>query len=205
MNYLFLNFLFFGFSRADFSQLEEMWSNMTNSDVANFIMLMPRAAKLNIPGLDKLQGYGCWCMLGDNVSFKGRSGPVDFIDDACRIMQHGFECAVLDTPGCVPWEIKYESHSFNPVADEIYLPCYENNRGNDCATAACIIEANFLSNIFKAFFQMGQRPANAFVHKNGFNHDQNCPFSPMKASWSAGDKECLELIRIDFRLCQKMV
>merc|ERR1712046_104075 len=105
-------------------------------------------------------------------------------------MQHSFECAVLDNPGCVPWEVKYASHSFNPVADEIYLPCYENNKGNDCATAACIIEANFLSNIFKAFFQMGQRPLAQFVHKNGFDQDQKCPYSPMKASWSAGDKEC---------------
>ena len=105
MKQFFLIAKLLGLSQANFSNLESMWSNMTDSDVANFIMLMPRAANLNIPGLDKLKGYGCWCMLGDNVSFRGRSGPVDFIDNACKVMQHGFECAVLDTPGCVPWDI----------------------------------------------------------------------------------------------------
>jgi len=105
-------------------------------------------------------------------------------------MQHGFECAVLDTPGCVPWDISYESHSFSPTAENVHLPCYENNAGDECKTAACIIEANFLANIFKAFFQMRQRPADMFIHKNGFDPENSCPYSAMKPSWSAGDKEC---------------
>ena len=60
--------------------------------------------------LQYLQEYGCWCYF-DDIYKKGRGNPVSMIDSACKQLQHGYECAVLDGnlegDSCVPWKVRY--------------------------------------------------------------------------------------------------
>merc|ERR1711887_431000 len=57
----------------------------------------------NIANVNK---YGCWCYFDDDVG-NGRGDPVDLVDQECRNLHRGYECAIADIPGCTPWQVTY--------------------------------------------------------------------------------------------------
>ena len=55
-----------------------------------------------------LDEYGCWCYFYENVG-RGKGAAVDEIDEFCKTLHEGYECAIRDSEEvgetCVPWEV----------------------------------------------------------------------------------------------------
>ena len=58
--------------------------------------------------LANVNNYGCWCYFDDQVG-NGKGEPMDLIDAECRNLHRGYECAVADINGCVPWTQLYSA------------------------------------------------------------------------------------------------
>merc|ERR1711937_520262 len=56
--------------------------------------------------------YGCWCYFDDEHG-RGKGQPQDAIDEMCKVLADGYECAMRDAEDegttCVPWEVEYVS------------------------------------------------------------------------------------------------
>jgi len=96
--------------------------------------------------------YGCWCYFGDDHG-RGKGQPQDAIDEMCKVLADGYECAMRDAEDegttCVPWEVEYTSAiggSDVGIAGE----CAQNNPDSNCAARACTIEGAFIANLLDA-------------------------------------------------------
>ena len=58
--------------------------------------------------LDDVNEYGCWCYFGDKHG-AGKSQPVNELDEHCKQLHEGYECAMLDDADedCSPWTVSY--------------------------------------------------------------------------------------------------
>ena len=74
----------------------------------------------------RIQEYGCWCFF-DELHGKGKSSPVDELDRLCMVLAEGYDCAMIDDEGCIPWEVDYVG---GPIGNSIVGDCEEKNRGN---------------------------------------------------------------------------
>ena len=133
--------------------------------------------------------YGCWCYFGGDHG-RGKGQPVDAIDEMCKILSDGYECAMRDAEEegttCVPWEVSYQSAlggSGLSTAEE----CFNVNAGNNCAARACTIEGSFVANLLDAFTSgSGLSPLN--YHSNGFDQPTQC--ATKKNGGGPTNKEC---------------
>merc|ERR1719216_585551 len=53
-----------------------------------------------------VRNYGCWCYFDDENNDgrldAPRGPPVDYLDEMCRSLHQGYECAIMDLPnGCL--------------------------------------------------------------------------------------------------------
>merc|ERR1712079_465815 len=60
--------------------------------------------------INGMNEYGCWCYFYDDHG-RGKGTPVDAIDEMCKTLHEGYECAMRDAEDegstCVPWEVDY--------------------------------------------------------------------------------------------------
>jgi len=125
--------------------------------------------------INGLNEYGCWCYFYEDHG-RGKGQPVDAIDEMCKILHDGYECAMRDAEDegttCVPWEVTYVSAvggSGLSIAEE----CSSVNSGNNCAARACTVEGTFVANLLDVFLNGGSIN-NDNRHSNGFDVAASC-------------------------------
>ena len=95
------------------------------------------------------RNYGCWCDLDDAQRRQSKGQPVNALDQACRDLQHAYDCISIDMGNC-------NARTAN-VTDDYVLPltaispimnpkqqCQQYNKGNTCGMRICQVEAEFL-------------------------------------------------------------
>lgn len=124
----------------------------------------------------QIDGYGCWCYFEENHG-RGKSQPVNDVDSYCKQLHEGYDCAMIDAEEsgleCVPWESDYNSSPSSE--DTLVSDCIRKNPDDECAKAACIVEGNFISKVFRAFISGTSEHSSTFLHSEGFIVDDNCP------------------------------
>lgn len=124
--------------------------------------------------LRQINEYACWCYF-DEYFGAGKGQPMDGLDESCKTMAEGYQCAMMDAEEegmtCIPWEVDYTAADF--LADDINQGCIQNNPGNKCAQRACSIEGSFIANMFSFFFSGGATNL-SYLHANGFNPKDSC-------------------------------
>jgi len=133
--------------------------------------------------------YGCWCYFGDDHG-RGKGQPIDAIDEMCKVLADGYECAMRDAENegttCVPWEVEYAS-AVGGIGQSLAEECADINPGSNCAARACTIEGAFVANLLDAFVSgNGLSPLN--YHANGFDQPTTC--ATKKNGGGPTNKEC---------------
>merc|ERR1712146_43960 len=72
-----------------------------------------RAFNSQVSGtINNINEYGCWCYFSEDFG-RGKGQPVGSIDEMCKVLAGGYECAMRDAEDegttCVPWEVTYVS------------------------------------------------------------------------------------------------
>merc|ERR1712048_97810 len=133
-----------------------------------------------------INGYGCWCYF-DSIG-KGKSEPPDEIDGYCKTLQQGYECAAMDTAGCIPYEVTYQKPpSMFGLSDPstVKTTCEGLNTGDQCAIDACAAETWFILNMMNANSVVND--ANKHPSNGGtFDVSTSCPIQ----TGTSGDKTC---------------
>jgi len=128
---------------------------------------------------EEFNGYGCWCYF-DELHGKGKSHPVDQMDAFCKTLAEGYDCIQMDEEEegsigedgpCTPWEVFYLPAS---IGDTVVEQCNDRNGENTCAARACIVEMQFVTNVFRFVISGGAMDSNN-KHDNGFSVEENCP------------------------------
>ena len=87
--------------------------------------------------------YGCWCYFEENF-VKGKGKPQDPIDELCKILHDGYECAIMDgrqSDGAYECEEPWTSDYSTSTASASDLPADCRSRNQDpCAAHTCIVE-----------------------------------------------------------------
>lgn len=133
--------------------------------------------------MDLINEYGCWCYFQDDHS-KGHSAPVDGIDQLCKVLHDGYQCAIMDAadlghPNCVPWDVVYNSAvgsglSIGMTIDTIRTECDSQNPTVGCANWACKVEGYFIQQLV-LYFVSGGSINHDLRHENGFEPAVSCP------------------------------
>lgn len=134
-----------------------------------------------VAAIDPIINYGCWCYFEDNHGL-GRGHPVNKIDEICKVMHDGYECAIMDMPDCVPWEVEYSpiigvAGLKQNTPEEILESCKTVNTDdtgveNTCGARACSIETNFLNDLLAHI--MFNKVDEIYSHANGFPPEEQC-------------------------------
>lgn len=132
--------------------------------------------------INLIDQYGCWCYFGNDHG-KGRGAAINFIDDFCKSLQRGYDCAILDTieqtgnDSCVPWDSDYTAGVAMGGVDDpngIWSMCLLAQQGDiNCNTYSCAVEGMFVIQIFNAF-AAGRLIDESFRHANGFDPITEC-------------------------------
>jgi len=126
--------------------------------------------------IDNLNEYGCWCFFGDDHG-RGKGQAVDEVDEICKTLHDGYECAMRDAEvegtTCVPWEVEYNS-AVGGADVSIAEGCAASNAGNNCAMRACIVEGTFSANLLNLFLVQFKQPNQSFMARNGFDFATVC-------------------------------
>lgn len=91
--------------------------------------------------MDQINGYGCWCYFLENHG-RGHGKPANFIDNFCKVLHQGYDCAIMDTieqtgnDSCVPWEIFYTA-ALGRDDEGMWTTCVTENDGENCAAYRC--------------------------------------------------------------------
>merc|ERR1712154_402234 len=126
--------------------------------------------------VDNINEYGCWCFFGDDHG-RGKGQPVDQVDEICKTLHDGYECAMRDAEDeattCIPWEVDYNSAV---GGDDVTIAegCTAANSGNNCAIRACIVEGHFSANIINALLVQFVSVDQTKMHRNGFDYKGVC-------------------------------
>lgn len=140
----------------------------------------PRAISTSDDTITMLENYGCWCYAGENHG-RGKSQPVDEIDEICKTLHNGYECLILDAQAenvtCdKPWESNYRSAN-RIINVDLVENCNRFNRNKSmCEINTCIIEGHFIRSVLNLMFQ-GGRISSKFRH---YNDNQKAVFKPEK-------------------------
>jgi len=139
--------------------------------------------------ISQMNEYGCWCYFGDDHG-RGKGSPQDAIDEMCKVLHDGYECAMRDAEDegttCVPWEVAYTSAvggSGLSIAEE----CAQVNSGSNCAARACTVEGSFVANLLDVFVSGGGIDQ-TMKHSNGFDQPTNC--ATKKNGGGPTNKQC---------------
>lgn len=118
--------------------------------------------------LDQLDNYGCWCYFDEDISL-GRGKSVDHSDTACKKMANRMKCVMKVHTECsgerLPWAIDYRMKTEKGPRKMINT-CEKLNRNDLCATYACLIEAQFLEEVFDLAVAVNFTDSR-FLHGNG--------------------------------------
>jgi len=145
--------------------------------------------------------YGCWCYFTDGLA-SGHGTAVDELDQLCKLLHGGYQCAQLDNgDSCVPWEIEYSSffgttNHYSAAATvfqnlgHVQTSCQNFNPSNSCAAAACMVEGYFVIQFVDLVRQNLISQSN-FVD-NGFQTD-SCRAPGSGNGGTAGPIECCGL------------
>ena len=90
-----------------------------------------------------VSGYGCWCHFEDEGLPLHHGKPLDWWDEKCRELAHGYKCGLNEVIGCTPWEADYQVGTGSGEAN-LVQNCEINNAGNECAKLACKVEGQFV-------------------------------------------------------------
>jgi len=134
--------------------------------------------------IDQIQEYGCWCYF-DHHGGRGKGKPVNNIDQLCKELQDGYDCAVMDYQGippglggtgdetCTPWEVSYTAGIGNGEG-LLKHSCAVLN-ADHCAQYACLVEGRFVINIFNLFMTGDTNFAtDPYSHSEGFDPVTGC-------------------------------
>jgi hypothetical protein len=128
--------------------------------------------------LEPIDEYGCWCWFGQ---LKGQGPPQNEVDQACKVLQQGYDCAILDgedeSQSCTPWEVSYQS-GITVGGNSVEIECAIKNPNNNCAQRACVIEGNFVLTIFASFFSNIVFDPSLKHDKGTFNPATECSIAP---------------------------
>lgn len=141
----------------------------------------PGQLNFMIAAINPIVNYGCWCFFEDDHG-QGRGRPVNRVDEICKVMHDGYECATIEEDGCVPWDVAYTPiigvvGMQQETPEEIHASCTAINTGTDgvvntCGAKACAIETYFLDTLLQHI--MFNRVDESFQHVNGFNSETEC-------------------------------
>jgi len=127
--------------------------------------------------IETINESGCWCYFTDDHG-RGKGQPVDGLDEICKVLHDGYECAMRDAEEegttCVPWEVDYVS-AVGGVTTTLADACITANPVNLCAARACAIEGTFVESILGFFVVGGGTFDDTHKHANGFNPKTDCP------------------------------
>lgn len=161
----------------------EIKNKLNHSENMPFML---RAFDHYFPDVHMLDNYGCWCYFYDVIPFshdrRGRGQPVDDFDKLCKKLHDAYDCAVIDNDEnglekCVPWEVDYSTIGlFGSIAfGSLEEGCEISNDGDACKTHACLIEANFVSEVIDLVMLNNLIPKYAdFKHEHGFDPSEKC-------------------------------
>ena len=148
---------------------DDSYSDLSQSSSRSF----SRSKRSEIDSVfSAIDGYGCWCYFDDDLG-QAKGEPVDSIDEKCKILRQGYQCATLDgelneeDEVCVPWEVDFTPH-YGGDLENIYENCEVENPDNPCGARACAVEVNFIESILPEFTTPGAINDD-FKHENGFN------------------------------------
>ena len=123
-----------------------------------------------------LNEYGCWCYMLPGEYHRGKGQPQDDYDKICKILNEGYECAVLDSEyegtTCVPWEVEYTS-AFGGSTMTLAEECLQHNPGNMCAVRACVVEGNFAVEFIELLLS-GNGFYDSLWHSKSFDPKAQC-------------------------------
>lgn len=169
-------------------------------DVHN--LLKNNATDRTIPkeAMGIIKEYGCWCYF-ENDHGQGKGKPVNKIDEQCKVLHDGYECAILDgldegNP-CTPWEVPYNSATAYGLGflslGNIREECNRQNPVDSCQSRACMVEGWFAISMFEIFVSNYHIDETA-VHSNGFDPIEECPIIKKGPS----ERECCGIYPIRF-------
>jgi len=127
------------------------------------------------------EGYGCWCYFDpESITAKAPKGiAVNTVDEYCRSLQHGYQCAEIDgvesgeeADVCEPHSVFYYSsiRSILLGKEDLHESCNTRNSNDECAQRACTVEGQFVLNIGKAYLS-GDVFDTVPSHAAGFDTD----------------------------------
>lgn len=139
--------LLFPIISASWSSIKSQLTNLTRLNRA----LPPTDMKM-------LDQYGCWCYFTTDHG-RGKGEPADKVDQQCKILHDGYECAIKDgddlSQACVPWEVSYNSATgFGMGAndiDNLRTECEDRNAVDSCEARACMVEGYFVVQVMDLF------------------------------------------------------
>lgn len=139
--------------------------------------------------VQNMSEYGCWCYFGIDHG-RGKGQPQDALDELCKVLADGYECAMRDAEEegttCIPWEVSYQS-AIGGGSLTIAEECANVNPGNNCAARACTVEGGFVANMLD-YFISGNVLDQSMRHENGFDHTTFC--APKRNGGGPTNKEC---------------
>merc|ERR1712173_314058 len=100
---------YFSQAHADLVQIEKDVDRLSRELIANGTEIYRGLGNgAVIAPIAMINGYGCWCYF---TKVAGKGSPQNEIDDLCRTLQNGYDCAILDgreeNEECVPWDKQY--------------------------------------------------------------------------------------------------
>jgi len=174
---------------ADFFQMNEKIIDAVENKLAEERGQPRNLGVLLGNNLNNIKDSGCWCYFNDNYNH-GKGKPIDAIDELCRKLSEGYQCAIIDSgdPDCEPWSATY-TVGFSAGIGNIENICTALN-SNLCSRHACFVESIFVTNIIDQFLAGNVVPGHLI--QNGFDFDGQCvlPNVPNTATGHAQDKAC---------------
>lgn len=185
-----------GFTKASLSDISSMYEKLSNStdsmlpdivDSNNLRSFAPNGGTWSWTGAMIMNmigsGYGCWCYFQNDVG-KGKSDPIDELDEICKTLHQGYECAMIDNTDCTPYDVIYQKPNpfFIASKDQIRTQC-QNLNTDQCQIDACTVETNFVFSVFG----MQSNSDSSYRHDSGFDIEGNCP---IMHDGRPGEKSC---------------
>lgn len=133
----------FALAYGGFTEMDEQFNNATGD----------RGFGSMAGTVNAINGLGCWCFLGDYHG-QGRGNPLNPVDELCKSLHNGYECAMRDAEdegsSCTPWEVVYTS-AVGGINVTLREACDAANNGNNCAIRACVLEGTFVEGLLDFF------------------------------------------------------
>lgn len=174
--HIFITFAWLHRSDAGFTQISSDFQRMMSMQNTTFGMLTrSMTTSLSSELLKKINDYGCWCSF-DSGHGTGRGRPMDRLDELCKTLSNGYDCAIMDAEDasstCIPWEVEYTSST-----GEIGTLAADCAAGNidDCAQKACVVEGKFVKHLVSIILDGELDFDNSLKQGNGFERFEGCP------------------------------